>query len=137
KREIQISGSPPHPFEQPKGAAIQVITGNRVRARVKQFQDGRHPREPRRESKPTGAVLKVGYTVFVGEPGRIDGAGIVKSFVHAGTLLDISRCLIDGRDDRTGGRIRRLSGVDGSGCKSLRFLLRHAVKSFALDSSGD
>jgi hypothetical protein len=38
---------------------------------------------------------------------------------------------------RAGGGVRRLPGVDGSGCKSLRFLLRHAIKPFSLDTSGD
>src|SRR6202040_2771484 len=38
KSEIQIGGSPPDTLKQPKGAAVQIVTGNHVRTGIQQLQ---------------------------------------------------------------------------------------------------
>ncbi len=93
--------------------------------------------ESRSESEPPGTALQIGDATFIGEPSRIDASGVIKSLMHAGTLLHVGRCLIDRGHDCPSCRIRRLSGVNGSSREPVRFLHRYLIRFCAGDGSGD
>lgn len=62
--------------------------------------------------------LKSGQTGLEGTPSWIVRAGIFKPFVRTYSLLDISRCLIDGDHGRAGSRVGILAHVNSSSFKT-------------------
>ncbi len=116
--------------EQAKGTAVQVVARHHMGISVEQFQYRGKARQPGGKGKRAGAAFKVGDAALQGKTCRVMRAAIVKAFVHAGALLQISGVGVDRRHQRAGGRVRRLPGMDhpcseGAGCAGF-IVLTHA-----------
>src|SRR2546429_804599 len=68
---------------------------------------------PEAKAHPRSA-FQIGDAFFVSEPRRINRARVIEAFVFAWTFLHVGGCCVDRRDDRAGGWIGFLSGMDGA-----------------------
>ena len=109
-----------HVLEQPVRAAVEVVAGDDMCARVERIEDGRHPGQPRREGETAGTAFEIGHAGLQRGPRRIGRARVVVALVHAGTRLDVGRRGVDRCHDRAGRRIGLLARVDGTGREALR-----------------
>ena len=112
KSEIEIRGSAADAFEKPERSAVEIVAHDHVRAAVEPVEDRGHPGETGRERPAARTAFEIGDATLVGAARGIDRARIIVALVPAGTLLDVSRRLVDRRHDRPGRRVGRLAGVD-------------------------
>jgi hypothetical protein len=110
--EPQPGGSLPHPAEQSKGPAVQVVAGHHVRTAVQQLQQRCRRRHAGGKSKTTDAALEIGHALLVRVAGRIVAARVFPPLVFAGASLDVGRAREYRGHDGAGRGIRLLSGVD-------------------------
>jgi hypothetical protein len=116
-RERQVGepepGAPlPDALEQAPGAAVEIVERDDVRAAVEELEHGGRRRHAGREREAVGARFERRHAALVGPPRRIVRARIVEPLVHAGAALHVGGSRVDGRDDRAGRGIGRLSGVN-------------------------
>src|SRR2546421_5609087 len=93
-----------------------------MRSTFEQIERSRHGGESGSECKTACAAFEIGDALFVSKPGRIDRARIIVAFMFARTFLDVSRCCVNRRHDRAGGRIGLLTGVNRAGGELVLFL---------------
>ena len=87
-------------------------------------------------------TFEVRYTTLVSHACRILRTTVFIAFVYPGAILNIGRCRIDRRHDRTRRRIRRLTSVNSARCKSVAVFivtghirLSESNSSFALNKA--
>ena len=101
--------------EQPEGAAVDVVRHHRVIAALQQRSDGIDGGHARCEREARLAVFNRREIAFERGAGRILGARVLEPFVPAKLLLHVGGGLINRRDDRAGGRVRFLTGMQANG----------------------
>ena len=110
--ELVAGRAPAHALEQPVGAAVHVVAGDDVAARVEQFQHGRDGRQARGEGEGRAAAFQVGHAALERPARGIVRAAIVEALVHAGAVLHEGGGGVNGRHDGARRRVGRLAGVD-------------------------
>ena len=108
---------PEHPRDQAVGAAVRVVRDDDVVARAqRRAQQGVLRGEARREREARRAALRRGERRLQRGPRRVGRARVlVPAPQPSDAVLLVGRGRVDGRDDRPGGRVRVLTGMDGAG----------------------
>ena len=108
-----------HPLEQPEGAAIRVVAHQHVIARLEPGQhrvDGRHARG---KGKRRGPGFDGRDVSLQRHARRVLGAAILEPGVRlAEAILHIGGGLVNRRDDRAGGRVRFLTGMNANSAEA-------------------
>ena len=129
KLKLEPGAALAHALEQAKGAAVEVVARDDVRAGVEQLEHRRDRRQARGEREACAAALQVGDAALEGEARRVVRAAVVEALVHARARLHVGRGRVDRRHDRAGRRIGRLAGVDRAGGESVLAAGRLGVSS--------
>ncbi len=99
--------------EQAEGAAVEVVAGDDVIARVEQCAARAVvAATPAANAKPSVAALERRQVRLEREAGRVVRARVLEALVLARARLRVGRGQEDRRHHRAGGRIGRLAGVD-------------------------
>ena len=118
-----IEGEPGRAMDlggQAIGPPVGVVGQQQMVAGTQEAQDGVAPGEAAGEGHPVGATLQGGDAVLEGGPGRVAAAAVLVAPVLTDRGLGEGGGLVDRRDDRAGGRIGVLAGVDGPGLEAPR-----------------
>ena len=115
--EKVIADARQHLVEEAERAAVGVLRDDDVVAGLEHRADRGDRRHAGREGEPGLAALDRRDVLLEREARRILRARVLVALVHAQLVLDVGGCLIDGRDDRAGRRIRLLAGVEADGAE--------------------
>src|ERR671932_1366854 len=104
-------------MEQSERAAVDIVRGDDVVARVEQMQQRVFRGHAARKGQPEAATVERGETGLERGAGRIGGARVVVALVDSDFGLRVRAGLVDRHDDRACGRVRVLPDVNGAGGK--------------------
>jgi hypothetical protein len=105
-------------LEQPEGAAVGVVGHDDVIAGLQEGGDGVDRGHARRERERRPPALDRGEVGLERAARRVLRPRVLVALVPAQLVLHVGRGLEDGRDDRAGARVGRLSGVDAHGVEA-------------------
>ena len=128
--EIEPGAAPAHAFEQPIGAAVQVVHRNDVTARVEQIEHRARAAEAGAESIALRPAFQIGDAALVGHARRILRAAVLVALVHARTRLHIGRRRVDRHHDRAGRWIGALAGVDCARAEAVLAVVLHGLSAY-------
>ena len=136
KRKIRRVAA--HTLEQAERSAINIVHGDDIASRRKEFEHGRNRRHTRGESKSARTVFQIGDAALIGEARRVGAARINKTLVNAGALLRIGRRLVDRLHNGASGRVMLLAGVDDAGRESgaVFLVVGHEGQAFVVFAKG-
>ncbi len=113
-RKIEPRCPPAHPFEEADTYRRKdYAASDDVRAMIEKFEDRRNCRQSRGEGERSFAIFQVGKAAFEGEPRRIVRTAVIKPFMDARRLLDVSAGGVDRRHDGPSRGVGRLPGMNG------------------------
>ena len=107
------------PTDQAVGAAVHVVPHHHAGARAECGpEQGVLGGEAGGERVRGHAPVEVGEQRLQGVPRRVAGAGVLVAVPHAAdAVLHVGGRQVDRRDDRAGGAVGVLAGVDGAGAE--------------------
>jgi hypothetical protein len=88
--EIEAGRATAHALEQPEGAAIEVVAGDDVVARIQRLEQRADGGQAGGERKPLRPALQVGQRPLEREARGILAARILEALMHAGRGLGVS-----------------------------------------------
>src|SRR5919199_1615102 len=109
-----------HAMEQSERAAVHIVRGDDVVARLEQMQQRVFGGHATGKGQPEAATVERGEAGFERRAGWIGRARVVVALVDADFGLRVRAGLVDRHDDRAGSRVRVLPDVNGAGGKPVR-----------------